>query len=211
MLPTAMVPLPVALCSRLGCDTVGAALALGTKLQDASAFFLAGAFCSDPPVICSNSATLILSAVSAKVSLGAWKFAMLRLPPALVEPRDAAKFVRLTEFCVNCMLALRICNGLVSEGIFNDAFCSAPEPLKFMASVFLMGPEARTSRLMLPLPLMPSTALTPYALAMPSNSSTLPFTVLMVASTVGEFPAYCESVICAAKVVAPEVAVNWFD
>src|SRR5208283_195873 len=139
MLPTAMVPLPVALCSRLGCDAAGAALALGTRLQDASAFFLDGAFCSEPPVICSNSATLSLSAVSAKVSLGAWKFATLRLPLALVEPSDAARFVRFTEFCVNCMLALRTCSGFVSEGIVSDAFCNAPEPLKFMASVFLMG------------------------------------------------------------------------
>src|SRR5271157_4387969 len=143
MLPTAIEPVPVALWSRLGWAGVGAALALGIRLQDASAFFLAGAFCS-PPVICCSSVTLILSALSAKVSLGAWKFAMLRFPLAFVEPSDAARLVRFTEFCVNCMLALRTCSGWVSEGIFSEAFCSAPVPLKFMASVFLMGPVART-------------------------------------------------------------------
>src|SRR5271167_815544 len=150
MLPTARVPLPVALSSRLGCAGAGAALSLGTRLQDASAFFLGGAFCSEPPVICCSSATLSLSAVSAKVSLGAWKFAMPRLPLALVEPSVAARFVRFIEFCVNCMLALRTCSGLVNEGIVSDAFCSVPDPLKFMALVFLMGPVAHTSRLMLP-------------------------------------------------------------
>src|SRR5271165_6122577 len=103
MLPTAMEPEPVAACSRLGCDGAGVALALGIRLQDASAFFLAGAFCSEPPVICSSSATLILSAFSAKASRGAGTFAMLRLPFALVEPSDAARLERFTEFCVNCM------------------------------------------------------------------------------------------------------------
>src|SRR5208337_2855879 len=212
MLPAATEPEPVALCSRLGCAADGgAALALGMRLQDASAFFFAGAFFSEPPVICSNSVTFILSTVSAKVNLGAWKFAMLKFPPALVEPSDAARFVRFTEFCVNCMFMLRTCNGCVSDGIFKEAFCNAPVPLKFMAPVSLMGPVARTSRLMLPPPLMPSAAETPYALAIPSNSSTLPLTVLMVASTLGEFPAYCESVMCAVRVVPPELAVKLLD
>src|SRR5271165_6318806 len=104
MLPTAMEPVPVALCSRLGCAAdAGEALALEMRLQDASALFFAGALCSEPPVICSSSVTLSLSAVNAKVSLGAWKFAMPRLPLALVDPSEAARFVRFTEFCVNCM------------------------------------------------------------------------------------------------------------
>ena len=46
---------------------------------------------------------------------------------------------------------------------------------------------------------------------MPSNSFTLPLTVLMVASTLGELPVYCDTVICAASVVAPEVAVKLLD
>ena len=156
-----MEPVPVALCSRLGWAAAGDALALGTRLQDASAFFFAGAFCSEPLVICCSSVTLILSALNAKVSRGAWKFAMLRFPPAFVEPSDAARLVKFTEFCVNCKFAFLTCKGWVSEDIFSEAFCSAPVPLKFMASVFLMGPVARTSRLMLPLPLMPSKAVTP--------------------------------------------------
>src|SRR5271166_8282 len=129
MLPAAMVPLPVAVCNRLGCAGAGAALARGSKLQEASAFFFAGAGSGATVIFCS-SATLILSALSAKVNRGAWKLAMLRLPLALVEPSDRARFPRLTEFCVNCMLALRTCNGWVSDGIFRDAFCSQPEPLK---------------------------------------------------------------------------------
>src|SRR5215467_4761712 len=191
MLPTAIVPLPVALCSKPGCDGAGAALALVTSPQDDSAFFLGGAFSSEPPAICSNSTALILSALNAKVRVGALKFATLTFPVALVEPSDAAMFVSFTEFCVNCMLAFRTCRGRVREGILSDAFCNAPEPLKLIASVFLMGPVACTSRFKLPVPLKPSTALTPYALAMPSSSSTLPLTVFIVASTLGEFPVYC--------------------
>ena len=37
---------------------------------------------------------------------------MLRLPLALVDPSDAARFVRFTEFCVNCMFALRMLQRL---------------------------------------------------------------------------------------------------
>src|SRR5215472_11812430 len=114
-----MVPVPVAISRKLGCGA-GAASAVGTRLQDDSAFFVgagllvAVSFCS--------SVTLILSAESAKVRRGAWKFAMLRLPLALVEPSPALIFVRFNEFCVNCRLALRTVSGWVSEGIFSVAF-----------------------------------------------------------------------------------------
>src|SRR5664279_883888 len=46
---------------------------------------------------------------------------------------------------------------------------------------------------------------------MPSNSFTLPLTVLSVASTFGELLVYCDRVICAARVVPPEVAVKLLD
>src|SRR5580704_3141272 len=123
----------------------GEASAAGTKLHEASARFCfwAGAFCGvEPPVICSSSVTFSLSAVSAKVRCGAWKFATLKLPPALVEPREAARFVMFIEFWVNCRLALRIFRGCVREGVLRDAFCKAPDPLNFIASVFLIGPVA---------------------------------------------------------------------
>ena len=113
-----MVPVPVAVASKPGCAAgAGAASAVGTRLQEASAFFLAGAGV-ELPVIFSSSATFSLSAVRAKVSLGAWKLATLRLPLALVEPSDAARLVRFTEFCVNCMFTFRIFTGWVSDGIF---------------------------------------------------------------------------------------------
>src|SRR5512137_1551688 len=111
MLSTAMEPVPVTDWSRLGWDGAGAALAVGIRLQDAWAFCFAGTFCSAPPVICCNSVTLSLSALREKVNRGAWKFAMLRFPLTLVEPRDAAKFIRFTEFCENCMFALRTFSG----------------------------------------------------------------------------------------------------
>ena len=126
-----------------GLAAAGAASAVGTRLHDASRSSLRGAFCgAEPPVIFFSSVTFSLSAVSAKVSCGAWKLAMLRLPLALVEPSEAARLVRFTEFCVNCRFALRMFSGCVSDGVFSDAFCIAPEPLNFMASVFLIGPVA---------------------------------------------------------------------
>src|ERR1019366_1167872 len=164
MVPTAMEPVPVALASKPGCAAgAGAASAVGTRLQEAFAFFLAGALGSGVEllVIFWSSTTFSLSAASANVSRGAWKLATLRLPLALVEPSDAARFVRFTEFCVNCRFALRTFTGWVSDGTFSEAFCKAPLPLKFMALVFLMGPVAWISRLMLPVPLMPSTAVIP--------------------------------------------------
>src|SRR5450631_1198902 len=152
-----MVPVPVAVSRKLGWGA-GAASAVGTRLHDASAFFagaglLAINFC--------NSVMFSLSAASAKVRRGAWKFATLRFPLALVDPTEATRFVTLREFCVNCRLAFLMFSGWVSEGIFSEAFWIAPVPLKFIASVFLIGPVAWTSMLTAPLPLMPSTALTP--------------------------------------------------
>src|ERR1019366_1783600 len=164
IVPTAMVPGPVALASKPGCAVgAAAASAVGTRLHEASAFFLAGAFGLGVEllVIFWSSTTFSLSAERANVSLGAWKLATLRLPLALVEPSDAARLVRFTEFCVNCRFALRTFTGWVSDGIFSEAFCKAPLPLKFMASVFLMGPVAWTSRVMLPVPVKPSTTVTP--------------------------------------------------
>src|SRR5580704_10691041 len=106
-----MVPEPVAVCRKLGCGA-GAAFALGTRLQEPSAFFFSGAFwLEDPLVIFCSSATFRWSAESAKVSFGVWKFAMLRLPLAFVDPSDAARFVKFTEFWVNCMFALRTFSG----------------------------------------------------------------------------------------------------
>src|SRR5271169_4559210 len=106
-----MVPVPVAVASKPGWGGgAGAASAVGIRLREASAFFLAGGGAELPVIFCS-SATFSLSAVSAKVSLGAWKLATLRLPLALVDPNDAARLVRFTEFCVNCMFTLRILTG----------------------------------------------------------------------------------------------------
>src|ERR1017187_2892302 len=149
MVPTEMEPVPVALASKPGCAAgAGAASAVGTRLHEASAFFLAGAFGSGVEllVIFWSSTTFSLSAASANVSLGAWKLATLRLPVALVEPSDATRLVRLTEFCVNCRFAFLTLSGWVRDGIFSEAFCKKPLPLRCMASVFLMGPVAWTDR-----------------------------------------------------------------
>src|ERR1019366_6744063 len=151
-----MVPVPVALSRKLGCGA-GAASAVGTRPHDASAF-LAGAGLLGAINFCS-SVMFNLSAVSANVSRGAWKLAML----ALVDPTDATRFVRFTEFCVNWRLAFLMFTGWVSAGVFSVAFWIAPVPLNVIASVFLRGPVACTSMLTAPLPLMTSTALTPSA------------------------------------------------
>src|SRR6516162_2604190 len=96
--PTAIVPLPVAVSRKLGCGA-GTAWAEGTKLHEDCAFFngagLLGA------VNFSNSAILSLSAERAKVRCGAWKFDMPILPVAVVEAMEALMFVRLIEFWVN--------------------------------------------------------------------------------------------------------------
>src|SRR5664280_1152098 len=87
MVPTAMEPVPVALASKPGCAAgAGAASAVGTRLHEASAFFLAGAFGSGVGllVIFWSSTTFSLSAASANFSLGAWKLATLRLPLSLI-------------------------------------------------------------------------------------------------------------------------------
>src|SRR5664279_447855 len=97
MVPTAIEPVPVALASNPGCAAgAGAASAVGTRLHEAFAFFLAGALGSGVEllVIFWSSTTFSFSAERANVSRGAWKLATLRLPPALVEPSDAARFVR---------------------------------------------------------------------------------------------------------------------
>src|SRR6516225_7500906 len=107
---------------------------------------------------------MILSTLNANRRLGAWKFETLRFPVAFEDPREARRLVKFAEFCVNCRLAFFTFSGCVSDGVFSEAFCNAPAPLKFMPFVFLMGPVACTSRVTLPLPLIPSAALTPYAL-----------------------------------------------
>src|ERR1035437_7171789 len=109
-----MVPVPVAESRKLGFGG-GAALAVGNRLHDASAF-LAGAGLPEATNFC-NSVMFNLSAARANVSRGAWKLATLRLPVALVDPTDAARFVRFTEFCVNWRFAFLMFTGCVSAGI----------------------------------------------------------------------------------------------
>src|SRR5271157_883680 len=114
--PTAIVPVPVAVSRKLCCGA-GAASAAGTRLHDAAAFF-AGAGLLGAISFCSSK-TFILSAVSAKVRRGAWKLAMLRLPLVLVDPTEALMLVRSIEFWVNCRLTLRTLIGWVSDGVFS--------------------------------------------------------------------------------------------
>src|SRR6516162_5763787 len=99
MLPAASVPVPVVLSNKLGCFAGAVeASAVGTSPWDTPAFFFSGTFGAGDgaAMIFCSSLTLILSALSANVSLGAWKFAMFKFPLAFVEPREAARFVRLT-------------------------------------------------------------------------------------------------------------------
>src|SRR6516164_10319406 len=90
-LPTVIVPAPVAVSRKPGLGA-GAASAEGTRLHEASAF-VAGAGLAEATSFCS-SVMFSLSAARAKVRCGAWKFATLRLPLALVEPSEAFRFVR---------------------------------------------------------------------------------------------------------------------
>ena len=56
--------------------------------------------------------------------------------------------------------------------MLSDAFCKAPFPLNSIADTFCSGPAAVRFSEIIPEPLIPSTADTPYALAIASNSPT---------------------------------------
>src|SRR5579859_1423938 len=87
-------------------------------------------------------------------------------PLALVLPSVRAMFCSEAEFWLKRMSELRICRGLVREGILSVALLILPVPSKFRADMFLVGPCARTSSVRFPSPDIPSTAETPAALAM---------------------------------------------
>ena len=108
-----------------------------------------------------SSTTFTLSVEMLNCACGAEKLRRLRLPLALVWPIEAARPSTNIEFCVNLTLALRTFSDCLSVGVFRDAFITRPLPLKVIAEAFFSGPTACKSRLSVPVPLIPSSAVTP--------------------------------------------------
>src|SRR5262249_14337576 len=91
------------------------------------------------------------------------------------------------------------------------AFVILPEPSKFNADMFLVGPWARTSRLIVPSPETPSTAETPTALAMLMISPRRALGARRVALMELLDAAYCDRMKLTLTLVEPVVAAKSLD
>ena len=103
------------------------------KVMSAEALFWFSDCAGAAPTICCSSATFTLSAFNVNCTLGALKFRTVMLPFALVCPSDAIRFCTSAPLLENRRLALRTPSGCRKLGVFHDAFCICPVPLKVMA------------------------------------------------------------------------------